>query len=322
MESENSPNPRLNDILADDMQKNPEDYYIWRTKKDDKVRSKHAEREGEIFNWHVPPEGGHPGEDYNCRCWAEPYKPERYKNKPVVVDVSGLDMFKELQKTLKPVDLNNKNFPQYAANDKANTASDAVYERKPSSNNNLNVDTIILRNVPQIIKEEGIVDYPYKDTKGYITVGAGLNVDDYEVFCDMPWLDDNNKPAQFAEIHKNYEKIQSLPKGKLPIFYKKYSSIHLSSETISDKVIKHLEKDIEFIKDNIPEFYKYPPIIQDVFIDFQYNTGNCLQFVRFRKWVNAKDLDKMIEESFRPDVGKSRNDSIAARLRSNKDWDY
>ena len=67
---------------------------------------------------------------------------------------------------------------------------------------------------------------PNKDTKGYITVGAGLNVDDYEVFCDMPWLDDNNKPAQFAEIHKNYEKIQSLPKGKLPIFYKKYSSIH------------------------------------------------------------------------------------------------
>ena len=73
VESENSPNPRLNDILADDMQKNPEDYYIWRTKKDDKVRGKHAEREGEIFNWHVPPEGGHPGENYNCRCRAEPY---------------------------------------------------------------------------------------------------------------------------------------------------------------------------------------------------------------------------------------------------------
>ena len=102
----------------------------------------------------------------------------------------------------------------------------------------------------------------------------------------------------------------------------RYADKPISSETISDKVIKHLEKDIKFIKDNIPEFYKYPPIIQDVFIDFQYNTGNCLQFVRFRKWVNAKNLDKLIEESFRPDVGKSRNDSIAARLRSNKDWDY
>ena len=190
------------------------------------------------------------------------------------------------------------------------------------NNNDLNVDEMIRRNAPQIIKEEGIVDHPYKDTKGYITVGAGLNVNNYETFCKMPWLDHNNEPANILEIHKNYKKMQSLPKGKLPIFYKKYSSIHLSAEVISEKITAHLEKDIDFIKKNIPEFYKYPPIIQDVFIDFQYNTGNCLQFVRFRKWVNAKQLDKMIEESFRPDVGKSRNDSIAERLRSNKDWDY
>lgn len=42
--------------------------YIWRTKKDDRVRPEHREREGDIFSWDDPPEGGHPGEDYNCRC--------------------------------------------------------------------------------------------------------------------------------------------------------------------------------------------------------------------------------------------------------------
>jgi len=46
--------------------------YIWRTVQDDKVRSSHAARAGETFSWTNPPEGGHPGEDYNCRCWAEP----------------------------------------------------------------------------------------------------------------------------------------------------------------------------------------------------------------------------------------------------------
>ena len=30
------------------------------------------------------------GEDYNCRCWAEPYKPERYADKPMIIDVSGI----------------------------------------------------------------------------------------------------------------------------------------------------------------------------------------------------------------------------------------
>jgi uncharacterized protein with gpF-like domain len=43
--------------LRDDLKKNERDYYIWRTRKDEKVRGKHAEREGKIFNWHVPPEG-------------------------------------------------------------------------------------------------------------------------------------------------------------------------------------------------------------------------------------------------------------------------
>ena len=75
--SENALNPQINSILAEDMDKNPSDYYIWRTRQDDKVRGKHAEREGKIFNKHIPPEGGNPGEDYNCRCWAEPHKPKK-----------------------------------------------------------------------------------------------------------------------------------------------------------------------------------------------------------------------------------------------------
>lgn len=45
--------------------------YIWRTAKDEKVRSLHAKRDGKIFDFSYPPDGGNPGEDYNCRCWAE-----------------------------------------------------------------------------------------------------------------------------------------------------------------------------------------------------------------------------------------------------------
>ena len=88
--SENSPNPLLNEILADDMDKNPEDYYIWHTVGDEKVRDYHAAREGKVFNWYIPPAGGHPGEDYNCRCWAEPYEPDEYSDEGLIVDVSGL----------------------------------------------------------------------------------------------------------------------------------------------------------------------------------------------------------------------------------------
>ena len=59
--------------------------YVWRTSIDERVRSSHRAREGEIFEWGKPigPQlrkkgltvdtiDGHPGKPINCRCYAEP----------------------------------------------------------------------------------------------------------------------------------------------------------------------------------------------------------------------------------------------------------
>jgi len=48
--------------------------YIWHTMGDGRVRSSHADRDGKAFSWDNPPDGGHPGEAYNCRCTAEDLK--------------------------------------------------------------------------------------------------------------------------------------------------------------------------------------------------------------------------------------------------------
>lgn len=58
-------------------------HYRWRTVKDARVRGRpggeypnarpsHWHREGEVFAWDEPPDGGHPGHAIQCRCWAEP----------------------------------------------------------------------------------------------------------------------------------------------------------------------------------------------------------------------------------------------------------
>ncbi|MCC0059483.1 MAG: hypothetical protein H6886_09430 [Hyphomicrobiaceae bacterium] len=54
----------------------PTTHYIWRTRRDRKVRPSHAANDGKIFAWGDPPPTGHPGEDYGFRCWAEPYVPD------------------------------------------------------------------------------------------------------------------------------------------------------------------------------------------------------------------------------------------------------
>lgn len=46
--------------------------YIWRTVGDDRVRPKHADRDGRSFSWSSPPSDGHPGQPINCRCVALP----------------------------------------------------------------------------------------------------------------------------------------------------------------------------------------------------------------------------------------------------------
>ncbi len=56
-------------------QERPTTHYIWRTRGDDKVRPSHAANNGRVFAWNDPPETGHPGEDYGCRCTAEPFMP-------------------------------------------------------------------------------------------------------------------------------------------------------------------------------------------------------------------------------------------------------
>lgn len=68
--------------------------YIWRTAKDRRVvgdpnglyptptarHHDHFEREGVEYRWDTPPPGGHPGEEIQCRCYAEPVlNPETLK---------------------------------------------------------------------------------------------------------------------------------------------------------------------------------------------------------------------------------------------------
>ncbi|HNE56710.1 MAG TPA: minor capsid protein, partial [Leptospiraceae bacterium] len=56
--------------------------FTWRTKKDNRVRDSHEALEGKPFDWITGAQGlldmpssRFPGDDPNCRCWAEPGNP-------------------------------------------------------------------------------------------------------------------------------------------------------------------------------------------------------------------------------------------------------
>ncbi len=68
----------------------PTTHYVWRTRGDLQVRPSHIENNGKLFAWDNPPETGHPGEDYGCRCVAEPYKrgDSEYANQTLISDIN------------------------------------------------------------------------------------------------------------------------------------------------------------------------------------------------------------------------------------------
>jgi SPP1 gp7 family putative phage head morphogenesis protein len=46
--------------------------FVWRTVGDERVRSEHADYNGQTYSWAALPPDGAPGEAINCRCYADP----------------------------------------------------------------------------------------------------------------------------------------------------------------------------------------------------------------------------------------------------------
>ncbi len=67
--------------------------YVWRSRDDGKVRYSHAAHDDQVFSWDQPPPGGHPGEAFNCRCYAEPVLTNL--GQPVVKKPDPLDTTRE-----------------------------------------------------------------------------------------------------------------------------------------------------------------------------------------------------------------------------------
>lgn len=65
---------KLNSALSQQRQQNlGVEEYVWRTSGDERVRDNHRSKNGKVFRWDTPPKDtGHPGQDIQCRCVAQP----------------------------------------------------------------------------------------------------------------------------------------------------------------------------------------------------------------------------------------------------------
>ena len=229
-------------------------------------------------------------------------------------------MFKELQKTLKPVDLNNKNFPQYAENDKANTASDAGYVFS---------DEFLYAKMWENIKRfEKVILHPYIDTKGYITIGAGANVNDWNVFKNLNVTIDGI-PATEAQKWEAYNRMCQLSNEKdangnyvnrnsRADAFENKTNIRISDAEARSLAQNHMNNDLEHLRGEFSDFNSFPLPLKEVLLDIQYNTGNLNQqnWPNLYRAIRNRDINDIVSNVHRRDVAQRRNNWTRDTARS------
>ena len=184
-------------------------------------------------------------------------------------------------------------------------------------------DELIERNIAKIQEHENSKNFAYKDSKGVLTVGDGLNVSDPALYHSLDWRHPDGTKATPEEVEQERQNILNIPAGNYGAnFYAKNASLRLSGEEIHKQTVAHLRDDLAQIRANIKNFDDLPPELQHVIFDIQYNTGHIEKFPLFQQDIQDKNVRGMIEESHRRDVSRDRNKSMAQEILKIRDWDY
>ena len=156
------------------------------------------------------------------------------------------------------------------------------------------------------------------DTLGNITIGPGRKIDNEDDFVALP-LEVNGRPATIAEKQAEYIRLLDFKeKGEYGRSYiadhfqkaDQSKALILPETEMVDMAMEHLEWDLEQLEIKFSEFETYPRPLQMVLLDMQYNMGNRFNAKKWPKFYNGvrnKNINKMVGEVNRYQVGDDRN---------------
>lgn len=180
------------------------------------------------------------------------------------------------------------------------------------------------RMYPVVKGHEKNYEYPYKDTKGNITVGIGSNVDNKQKFDSVDWQDAYGRPISRNDAERHYQDLTNTPGNMIAYRYKDKSPLRILPAESRRLYDEHINNDLGYLRKTFPDFDNFNPQMQDVFVDMKYNTGN----IDRDKWPNLhqaiinRDLEGILNNVHRKDIPQDRNDWALDRLREIRRLDY
>ena len=245
----------------------------------------------------------------------------------------------QMDLSLKPLNKSNS-YTTESAWGFPNTKSANVEQNlanNPSNNKNFMTDDDLYKAMWQNIQQyENILQHPYLDTKGLITVGGGANVNNWDDFKKVNFTI-NDVPATEAEKLAAYNIMRNLsnekdengnPKNwnKKAEVFEDCTNIRISDNEARSLAQNHMTNDLAHIRREFADFDTFPQPLKEVLLDIQYNVKGGLNEA---KWPN---LYKAIHERNtngyngiyynvnRPDVKQRRNDWARRMINSINQW--
>lgn len=181
------------------------------------------------------------------------------------------------------------------------------------------------RMYPIIKAHEDEKNFPYKDSVGKITIGAGINIDDEDKFRSMEWMDEQKRRIRSNDAVK-YRNVLHEMEGNNYIadYYKDKTPLRIADEEIRRLYDMHVNNDLKELRDTFKDFDRFPPELQNVLLDIKYNTGNVLQ----KKWpklhqaIAERKIEDILNNVHRKDVSTERNQWAEDEIRKIRRLDY
>ena len=175
-----------------------------------------------------------------------------------------------------------------------------------------------------IKNNEDVMLHPYLDTKGLVTVGGGINVNEWDNFRKINFTV-NGVPATEAEKLAAYNIMRNLSNERdengnpahwntLAKKFADYTNVRISDEYARSLSQDHMTNDLAHVRREFADFDQFPQPLKEILLDIQYNVKDGLIE---RKWPNlyrairARNItgeNGILDNVNRPDVKFKRND--------------
>ncbi|MDQ2832522.1 MAG: hypothetical protein M3Y50_02040 [Acidobacteriota bacterium] len=156
---------------------------------------------------------------------------------------------------------------------------------------------------------EGCVPWMYRDTVGKVTVGIGLMLANAKAAQELPFRA-AMRPATVQEIASDFARVDALPLGHVPEFYRSPASLVLPEQTIDARLSAMLQEFETELRNRLPRYDSFPDGVKMALLDMTYNLGPKGLFKEFPHFIAAVQSGawaQAAEHCFRHGPSPARN---------------